>query len=163
MEFLVYLYFMNGQKKLMKSITDIEELGFRTIHGQQTQRRVKEQSQRVSWLKGHVEVVWSGFNQDVSMINESTTLGNIERKIEILTRYNDETWLLFCIMQVELDHIAETLLIRRKLQRYHSIMIIDKFDYCLILHKVTCILHKIDNSFTYLLETIKQRHLKVTT
>ena len=88
MEFLVYLYLMNWQKKtkLMEIIKDIEEIDFRTLHGQQTQRRVKEQDQRVSWLKEKDEVVWSGFNQDFSiMINESTMLGNIEGKIEIFT------------------------------------------------------------------------------
>ena len=88
MEFLVYLYLMNWQKKtkIMELITDIEEIGFRTIHDQQTQKRVKEQGQRVLWLKGSDAVVWSGFNQDFSiMINESTLLGNIEGKIEIFT------------------------------------------------------------------------------
>lgn len=88
MEFLVYLYLMNWQKKtkLMELITDIEKIGFRTIHGQQTQKRVKEQGQSVLWLKGSDAVVWSGFNQDFSIMNsESTMLGNIEGKIEIFT------------------------------------------------------------------------------
>ena len=107
--------------------------------------------------------MWSGFNQDVSMINESTMLGIYKEEDRNINKVTIKPDFYFASCKLNSNHIAETLLIRRKLQRYHSIMIIDKFDYCLILHKMTCILHKIDNSFTYLLETIKQRHLKVTT
>ena len=46
------IFFMNWQKNflkimLMKFLNDIEELGLRAIHGQQTQRRVKKQSKGV--------------------------------------------------------------------------------------------------------------------
>ena len=59
----------------------LEELGLRPREDQQTKENAREKRLRIS----EDEVALSGFDQDISMILESTMQGNIERKIETFT------------------------------------------------------------------------------